>query len=144
MNKKEIGKLPVWCPISWRHQTACKGRCPLTPKNATKEVPTMARKRMHEIKIRMTDDEYIIYQERLDRAGMSGNDYGISCLLDHNINVIENMPELIRQLKGIGNNINQLARAANAGQSIPPVVGELTKGVDQLWQWLKLVKGAGH
>ncbi len=104
----------------------------------------MARKRMHEIKIRMTDDEYIIYQERLDRAGMSGNDYGISCLLDHNINVIENMPELIRQLKGIGNNINQLARAANAGQSIPPVVGELTKGVDQLWQWLKLVKGAGH
>ena len=101
----------------------------------------MTRKRTREIKIRMDEIEYAAYQKQLEKSAMSGNDYGIKCLLNHKINVIENMPELIRQLKAIGNNLNQIARAANNGQPVPPTT-EIQEGVKELWQWLKRAKGA--
>lgn len=88
----------------------------------------------------MTEEEYSQYQERLNRSNLSGNDFGIHCLLNHKINVIEGVPELTRQLRGIGNNLNQIARAANSGQPIPSVVTDLQEGVKELWQWLRRQK----
>ncbi|MBP8599405.1 MAG: MobC family plasmid mobilization relaxosome protein [Selenomonas sp.] len=47
------------------------------------------------------------------------------------------MPEMLRQLKAIGNNLNQIARAANSGFQAPPVTREIQEEVDLLWQLLK-------
>lgn len=95
------------------------------------------RTRERKITVRMTEDEYQKYQTRLEKSKLKNQEYGLRCLLNHPINVVENMPELIRQLKAIGNNLNQIARAANAGQAMPPVVTELEQEVSQLWQLLK-------
>ena len=90
----------------------------------------------------MTETEYEKYQKRLQKSKMTGNEFGLSCLLNHKINVIENLSELIRQLNVIGNNLNQIARAANKGVLNPPLaVMALQKGVDELWQLLRLLKG---
>lgn len=99
------------------------------------------RTRPRQIIIRMKDDEYALYEKQLEKSKLTGNSFGIKCLLDHPINVIENMPELIRQLKMIGNNLNQLTRAVNSGYTIPPEVESLQKGVDELWQLLRQLKG---
>lgn len=100
------------------------------------------RTRHKQIKIRMTDEEYVAYQEQLEKSKMKGNEYGLSCLLNKPINVVEDIPELTRQLRGIGNNLNQLARAANTGQVMPPpAVEELQKGVEELWRLLRRLKG---
>lgn len=95
-----------------------------------------------QILVRMTEDEEEKFEKRLAKSKLNKNDFCIKCLLNHPINVIEEMPELIRQLKAIGNNLNQITRSANAGISTPPpVVEEVKKGVDDLWRLLRRLKG---
>lgn len=99
---------------------------------------TTNRTRAHQIIVRMSDAEFDAYQKRLAKSKMSGNEYGLHCLLNKSITVIEDLPELMRQLKAIGNNLNQITRAANSGIVMPPAaIGELEKGVAELWQWLR-------
>lgn len=122
-----------------------QGLCPLTPKYA-KEATPMAqnRTRSRQIIVRMTDHEYVKYERRLQKSKLNGNSFCIKCLLDHQVNVIENMAELIRLLKMAGNNLNQLARAVNSGYVVPGEVNELSEGVDGIWQWLKSAVGEGR
>lgn len=51
--------------------------------------------------------------------------------------VIEDMPEILRHLKAIGNNLNQIARAANAGYPMPASINQLEDEVTLLWRLLK-------
>ena len=95
------------------------------------------RKRNLQILIRANETEFALYKKRLNKAGMSGNKFCLACLLNHPINVIENMPAILRQLKAIGNNLNQIARATNAGIAPPPVFDEIKQEVNILWQLLK-------
>ena len=101
------------------------------------------RKRPHQVIVRMDEKEFSQYKQRLVTSKMVGNSFGIRCLLGQQINVVENMPELIKQLKAAGNNLNQIARAANSGQIIPPAAVEsLDEEVKKLWLWLKSVRVA--
>jgi hypothetical protein len=49
-------------------------------------------------------------------AKMTVTDYFTTCALGKEIVVVEGLPELITQLKGIGRNLNQLATLANMGR----------------------------
>lgn len=101
------------------------------------------RKRPHQVIIRMDENEFSQYKLRLDTSKMAGNSFGIRCLLGQQINVVENMAELIKQLKAAGNNLNQIARAANSGQTVPwDAVNEMQEGVQAVWLWLKSAKAA--
>ena len=101
------------------------------------------RKRPHQVIIRMDENEFSQYKLRLDTSKMAGNSFGIRCLLGQPINVVANMAELIKQLKAAGNNLNQIARAANSGQTVPwDAVEEMQKGVQAVWLWLKSAKVA--
>ena len=103
------------------------------------------RTRRRQIVIRMTDEEYAKYEQRLAKSKLCGNSFCIKCLLNHSVNVVENMQELIRILKATGNNLNQIARIANStGQILPCEVKILSEGVDAVWLWLKSAKGEGH
>ncbi|MFQ8767531.1 MAG: plasmid mobilization protein [Oscillospiraceae bacterium] len=50
------------------------------------------------------------------KAGMSMSDYVTACCLGKRIVVIDEQKELLRQLKGIGSNINRLTVLANMGR----------------------------
>ena len=72
-------------------------------------------KRQKEIKIRLTDEEH---QALLDRCtkGSLASWMRESCLNEKRTKqskVIEVDPKLLRQLAGIGNNLNQIARLVN-------------------------------
>ena len=95
------------------------------------------RNRKNQILIRMSDAEFSQYQNRRARSGKSGNAFCLACLLNHPIRVVEHLPEMLRQLKAIGNNLNQIARAANAGFEAPPITQELQEEVELLWRLLK-------
>ena len=107
---------------------------------------TTKRTRPKQIIIRMTETEFSTYQNRLEQSKLTAQKYCLRCLLDNEkINVIENMPDLIRHLKGIGNNLNQIARAVNSGEREPTAaVNELGNGVNELWQLLKQFRVAGR
>ena len=95
------------------------------------------RNRTNQILIRLNDAEFAQYQKRRKRTGKSGNAICLACLLNHPIRTVENLPEILRQLKAIGNNLNQIARAANAGFEAPPITQEIQEEVELLWQLLK-------
>lgn len=103
------------------------------------------RNRRRQILIRMSDDEIAIFKKRLEKSKLKQNDFSVKCLLCQPINVVEDMPELIRQLKSIGNNLNQIARAINSGQATPiQAVTDLEEGVGKLWRLLRSLKAGGR
>ena len=61
-----------------------------------------------------TDREAI--KELAKQSGMSMSDYVTACCLGKRIVVIDEQKELLRQLKGIGNNLNRLTVLANMGK----------------------------
>ena len=51
-----------------------------------------------------------------EKAGMSMSDYVTACCLGKRIVVLDEQKELLRQLKGIGSNVNRLTVLANMGK----------------------------
>ena len=65
------------------------------------------------------------------KVGMSMSDYVTACCLGKRIVVIDEQKELLRQLKGIGSNINRLTILANMGKvqiiNLEKAAGELSE-----------------
>ena len=86
----------------------------------------MGRKRPIELKFRLSEDEYKTLQRKLAAAGMNRNAFLVRLVSDATIFPKE---ELIRMnlehtmmnrlLRGIGTNINQIAKVANSNKSTP-------------------------
>lgn len=76
-----------------------------------------------------TDREAI--KELAKQSGMSMSDYVTACCLGKRIIVIDEQKELLRQLKGIGSNINRLTVLANMGKvqviGLEKAAGELSE-----------------
>lgn len=80
--------------------------------------------------------EYVILRNQAEE--MTANEFAIRCLLGKKIIVIPRAKEIAHQLRPIGNNLNQIARAVNSGY-VPPVQSclELERLVETAWQSLK-------
>ena len=65
---------------------------------------------------RMTAQNRAAIKALAAKAGMSMSDYVTACCLGKRIVVIDEQKELLRQLKGIGNNLNRLTVLANMGK----------------------------
>ena len=65
---------------------------------------------------RMTSQNRAAIKVLAAKAGMSMSDYVTACCLGKRIVVIDEQKELLRQLKGIGNNLNRLTVLANMGK----------------------------
>ena len=72
------------------------------------------RTRNKSIPIRVTEKELEAIDEAAKKAKKNRTEYLISAALGKEITVIEDLREMIVQLKKIGNNLNQLTRKANA------------------------------
>ena len=91
----------------------------LKPLKIRKETLTM-RKRNNRLCVRLSDDENNIVRNRIQSTGLSKEAYMRSVLLG---NIPREKPDerfytLMKDLSGIANNANQLARKANAFGSI--------------------------
>ena len=72
------------------------------------------RTRNKSIPIRVTEKELKAIDEAAKKAKKNRTEYLISAALGKEITVIEDLREMIVQLKKIGTNLNQLTRKANA------------------------------
>ena len=94
------------------------GRTPdplMAKKKNVKEDDEM-RKRNATITIRCTDDERRRIKEKAESHGLNVSDLVLRSALGKRIVVAKGLDETNRQIKAIGNNINQIARAVNSGQ----------------------------
>ncbi|MBQ8280468.1 MAG: plasmid mobilization relaxosome protein MobC [Roseburia sp.] len=94
------------------------------------------RKRNHVITIRMSDEEYKFFQGRLSQTGQTQQSYILNAIRGATIVSVEEVKELqninkgfvdmMRQLRGLATNVNQMAHVAN-GIGELPVVSALEK-----------------
>lgn len=79
-------------------------------------------KRTKEIKIRMTETEHQRLLERCDRLHLAEwlRLLGLGEQTSRKRPVPEVAPELLRQVSGMGNNLNQIARRLNQSDSLTP------------------------
>lgn len=114
------------------------------------------RKRKHTVSIRMNDDEYNHLNMLLKESGCTLQTYVLNAVLNGKIITKEELnhkkekdimfKDLIRQLNGIGNNINQMTRTANMINDLPSInvllnithqINDVKKIVDAEWQSYK-------
>lgn len=77
------------------------------------------RKRNHQVCLRLTDDEYALWEQRCSESGMSQTDFLVSALKNSTVKIYridEALHPMMKELRYIGSNINQLAYFSNVGQ----------------------------
>jgi len=79
-------------------------------------------KRTKEIKIRLTDTEHQRLLDRSDRTHLAEwlRQLGLGEHTSRKRRLPEVAPELLRQVSGMGNNLNQIARRLNQTDSLTP------------------------
>ena len=90
------------------------------------------RKRNRTITIRMSDEEYTFLQERLSLTGQTQQSYilnairGAKIVSEEEVKELQNMnkgfADMMRQLRGLATNVNQMAHIANGTGELPVVV----------------------
>ena len=83
------------------------------PQAPVKGVPTMKRKRSHNVSVRLSDEEYARLQYKLSHSGMTLTDFLIRAVNGQKISIIKSYIPLLAELKRQGSNLNQLTRRIN-------------------------------
>lgn len=80
----------------------------------------MTRKREHRMTVRLNRDEYTKVLSKIERSGLSKQEYILSSLLNKKINEKLDLDfyKLINEINHVGNNLNQISRVLNSKNPI--------------------------
>lgn len=114
------------------------------------------RKRNKAITVRMTEQEYAALQKRVAEYGRTQQSYIINAALTARISSAEEIAtlkeisvtfgDLVKQLRGIAININQMARVANGSGALPTArelsqiseqIARYRERSEQIWQSIR-------
>ena len=91
------------------------------------------------IEIRVTPEEKMNITLKRKQANQSISEFLINSSTGKNIVVINELPEMVTELRRIGNNINQLTRLANSRVITCVDLEGTKKELQKLWQSLNLL-----
>ena len=104
------------------------------------------RKRNKAVTVRMKDSEYTELMGKINESGLSQQDYIIRAIHGGTIKSAEEIAELketnkifadfVKQIRGIGTNLNQMAHVAN-GQGMLPTENKLEDVLEQIGDFRK-------
>ncbi len=88
------------------------------------------------LKFRATEEEKDRIIKKVDASDLSISEYLRRCALDKKIVSVNGLDDVARELRAIGNNLNQIARAVNSGYIQAVNLQETEEVLGQLWQSL--------
>ena len=88
------------------------------------------------MKFRATEEEKSIIMKKVDASDLSISEYLRRCALEKQIVAVNGLDDVARELRAIGNNLNQIARAVNSGYIQAVNLQENEEVLGQLWQLL--------
>ena len=88
------------------------------------------------LKFRVTPEEEKIIESKIKKSKLSRSQYFRQCTLQKDIIVMDGAEEVAKELRAIGNNLNQIARAINCRFVTAVDFKELVEEVDKVWQLL--------
>ena len=74
--------------------------------------------------------------KKVDASDLSISEYLRRCALDKQIVAVNGLDDVARELRAIGNNLNQITRAVNSGYIQEVNLQETEEVLGQLWQSL--------
>lgn len=97
--------------------------------------------RTRKMTFRLTEEEYSIIQAKVEKAGISQQQFLLKTALGKEILCIKEFQSLILQIKKIGVNVNQIARHANGtGGVTEQEITDVKEELGKVWQLLKQSK----
>lgn len=117
-----------------------------TLKYLKNEVKTLKDDKVKRLNCRVTEREYKIFEKKVEKSKLTKSEFMRKSILEKDIIVIDDVKELVSQIKAIGINLNQLTRAVNSGEiSDISELKEMKSDLDYVWrevlQVLKKVNG---
>lgn len=99
----------------------------------------MNKKRPHQVTFRLSDEELEILKEKISSSGKNQQEYLRRAALSQNITNMDELKELIPEMKRQGNNLNQVAKKLNERGYVDydKTLDTTLKGVRETWQSLK-------
>lgn len=98
----------------------------------------MNKTRPKQMILRMSEKEKEIIQKKIEKSKLKQNEYLLKCALGKDIKVIEGLTEIMKEIKRIGVNVNQIAKSSNQGKNISSNTLENIQGeLSEVWQLLK-------
>ena len=88
---------------------------------------------------RMAAEDRATIKELAKQSHMSMSNYVTACCLGQQIVIIEGLKEVLKELKAIGNNLNQLTRKANAHEVEVVDLTEMNNAMCDIYQALFLL-----
>ena len=88
------------------------------------------------LKFRATEEEKDRIMKKVDASDLSISEYLRRCALDKQIVAVNGLDDVARELRAIGNNLNQITRAVNLGYIQAVNLQETEEVLGQLWQSL--------
>ena len=88
------------------------------------------------MKFRATEEEKDRIMEKVESSNLSISEYLRRCALDKQIVAVNGLDDVARELRAIGNNLNQITRAVNSGYVQAVNLQETEEVLGQLWQSL--------
>lgn len=95
----------------------------------------MERIRGKQLNFRLSETELEEFEKNVEKSKLKKSEYLRKCILDKEIIVIDDIKDLVFQMKAIGTNLNQLTRAVNSGevQNIKELQ-EMKIELDKVWR----------
>ena len=88
------------------------------------------------LKFRATEEEKDRIMKKVEASNLSISEYLRRCALDKNIVAVNGLDDVAKELRAIGNNLNQITRAVNSGYIQAVNLQETEEVLGQLWQSL--------
>lgn len=93
----------------------------------------MKQKKEIRITLRLTPEQYESIAARANTAQMAVGTYVRAAAMRHRVVVVNGLPEITHELKGIGRNLNQLTVLANMDRVAEVNLGEATAALAALY-----------
>lgn len=94
--------------------------------------------------IRISTEDLNTIKKNAEKAHMSQSDYVTACCLGKQVIVMEDMKEVAKQLRAIGNNLNQLTILAHMGKVKIVSLDQFTELLAEVSSQLRTIQEKGR
>ena len=107
-----------------RYTNACRGIPePLILQKERITTKTITKNKL--VALRFRKNEYNLIKSTADKANMNFTEFITRSALNKKITVVDGLPEILKEVKAIGRNLNQLTTLCNMGKITCPELSEL-------------------
>ncbi len=85
------------------------------------------------VTIRLSPEQFESIKGRADTAHLSISSYIRAAAMRHKVAVIDGLPEITKELKGLGRNLNQLTILAHEGRITSPDLSRTASALEQCY-----------